>query len=289
MSKLHEKSFFVKKEVLSMKYDIWIGGNKLDLDRKQCITSLSLKETDSGSSSAVINVLDPDLVFINDNIYIEDKKIKIKMWWEGHSYKHTFDGYIVAVDIDFPESGVPSLTINCMDATYKMNTKKKNKVYKKKTSAQVVQAICKSYGYKCIVESGYKFPKQDSISQSSQTDIEFITKLAGEEVHPFTARLNGNTFHYVKKGKLEKEDMMNLKYRVFPFDIISFSPRINTIEKEISKGKTDTKKKSASKSETTGTGKNTSLDSSKGDKSTGKNSKNSYTYNNDGTWTHNKK
>ena len=228
---------------LSPMYNLWIAGTKISVAKKKYITQIKTVETDEGSDSAEISISDPKMVFINDNIYTENRKVKIKMGFRGFTYRHTFNGYITNVDIDFPENGVPTLNITCMDNTYRMNKKKKNRTFKKKTNAQIVRTICKSYGFKCVRESGYKFEKH-TVSQSDQTDIEFITKLAQDEVHPFTATLVGNTFYYVKRGKLDKTPKQTLRYRKYPNDIISFSPSINTETKELTSGSTKKKNKS---------------------------------------------
>ena len=251
--------------VRAMYYDVWIGGIKLGLDRKECITQISISETVSGSDSCTLQVSDPDLKFISDNIYQENKKVKVSMGWYGYKYRVTFNGYICAIDINFDSDGIPKMTIVCMDNTYRMNKKKTTKTFKKKTSAQIVKSIVKKYGFKCVVQSGYKFTKQDSIQQSDQTDIEFITSLANGETHPFTACLVGKTFYYVKMGKLDKKADKSLTYRDYPSDIISFSPQINTETIEVRSGSTNTKKKKSNTSKGSG-GVNDNPDSSKQDK-----------------------
>ena len=243
------KSSVVRK----MSWDVWVGGEKLGMSRKSCIESITIKETVEGSDSAVLNIADPNLEFIDDNIYLEDKAVKICMYWVGYTYKVEFNGYITAIDIDFGSDGIPTLQITCMDNTYRMNKKKVNKTFKKKTSAQVVQSICKKYGYKCVIQSGYKFTQQKTISQSNQSDIELITRLAQDETYPFTACLVGSTFYYVKQGKLSDTPKCSLTYRDYPNDIISFSPQINTETIESSTGSTNTgKKKSNTATEKTG-------------------------------------
>lgn len=237
---------------LSPVYNLWIAGNKIGIKKKKYITQIKTVETDEGADSAEISISDPKMTFINDNIYTENRKVKIKIGFRGYSYRYTFNGYISNVDIDFPETGIPTLVLTCMDNTYRMNKKKKNKTFKKKTNAQIVKSICKTYGFKCVVQSGYKFEKH-TVSQSNQTDIEFITKLAQDEVHPFTATLVGDTFYYVKRGKLNKTPKQTLRYRKYPHDIISFSPSINTDTKELSSG--TTKKKDKSQSVSTGSSK----------------------------------
>ena len=136
------------------------------------------------------------------------------------------------------------------------------------TSAEVVTQIMQNYGFEVVVEEDYEFKKQETITQSQQTDIEFIQKLASEEVYPFSARLMGTKFYYVKKGHLADE-VMTLTYKKFPHDIISFSPKI-TKEDATNKDQTtisaDNKMvtKTASKSSNKGSSKKSSSSSSKG-------------------------
>ena len=240
-------SSYKQGEMLAILYDVWISGTKLDIDKKACITSIEIKETVEGSDVATIQIEDPEFLYIEDAIFIEDNTIKIKLGWDSTTYRVEFQGYISAIDIDFNSEGSPSLTISCMDNTHVMNRKKKSNTFNNCTSADVVKKIVKSYGYTCVIDSNYSFTKQETITQSNQTDIDFITKLAGDEVHPFTARLVGNTFYYVKMGKLQTPKM-TLTYRKYPHEIISFSPKINKESKqvEISSSSVNTSNKSVS-------------------------------------------
>ena len=271
-------SKYKQGEVLAIVYDVWISGTKLGMNKKSCINSISIKETVEGSDSATIQISDPEFLYIEDNIFIEDNSIKIKLGWSNTTYRVTFNGYISAIDINFDSDGIPKLTITCMDNTHVMNRKKKNETYKNCTSAEVVKKIVQGYGYSCVVDSSYSFKRQETITQSNQTDIDFITKLAGDEVYPFTARLVGNTFYYVKMGKLETPKM-SLTYKKYPHEVISFTPKINKESKqvEISGASVDTSSKSVSSS--TGTVKSDSGSSTKNGSSSSKSSSGGYTYN----------
>ena len=270
-------SKYKQGEVLAIVYDVWISGTKLGMNKKACINSISIKETVEGSDSATIQISDPEFLYIEDNIFIEDNSIKIKLGWSNTTYRVTFNGYISAIDINFDSDGIPKLTITCMDNTHVMNRKKKNETYKNCRSAEVVKKIVQGYGYSCVVDSSYSFKRQETITQSNQTDIDFITKLAGDEVYPFTARLVGNTFYYVKMGKLETPKM-SLTYKKYPHEVISFTPKINKESKqvEISGASVDTSSKSVSSS--TGTVKSDSGSSTKNGIASSKSSSGGYTY-----------
>ncbi len=240
-------SDYTQGQVFSIAYNVWISGTRLKMEKKQCIQSIEIVETVEGADTAKIVISDPEFLFIEDNIFVEENTVKIMLGWDNTTYRVTFNGYISAIDIDFPSDGIPVVTVNCLDNTHVMNRAKKDKTFNNMTSADVVKQICAQYGYSCVVESGYTFAKQETITQSNQTDIDFITKLAGDEVHPFTARLVGNTFYYVKKGKLETP-VMTLTYKKYPHTVVSFSPKINkeTRKEEIKSSKVTTTDKSVS-------------------------------------------
>lgn len=280
-------SKYKQGDVLAIVYDVWISGTKLGTSKKACINSISIKETVEGSDVATLQVTDPEFLFIEDNIFLEDNSIKIKLGWDNTTHRVEFQGYISAIDINFDNTGCPKLTVTCMDNTHIMNRAKKNNTFKNCTSADVVKKIVQSYGYTCVVDNNYSFTIQETITQSNQSDIDFITKLAGDEVYPFTARLVGNTFYYVKKGKLETPKM-TLTYKKYPHEVISFSPKINKESKQVEiKGSSiNTSDKSVTNS--TGTTDSGSGSASENGSSSSKSSSGGYTYNPaTKTWTKN--
>lgn len=259
-------------DVLAITYDVWISGTKLNMTKKACIESIEIKETVDKSDSATLRVYDPSFLYIEDDIFVQDNPITIKLGWSNTTYRVEFSGYISALDIDFPENGIPMLMLTCMDETHTMNREKKSNTYSNKTRADVVKEIVTSYGYTCVIDDTYEFTVEETITQSDQTDIDFIQKLAGEEVYPFTARLVGNTFYYVKKGTLG-DSVMTLTYLKHPHDIISFNAKINKESKKVK-----------IKSSTMNTGEK-SITSTEGSKDTGSGSftdtstpKSGYTY-----------
>ena len=263
--------------ILSIVYDVWISGTKMGIDKKECINSIEIKETVDGADTATIQITDPEFLYIEDDIFLEDNTIKIKLGWSNTTYRETFEGYISAIDIDFNSNGCPKLTVTCMDKTHIMNRTKKDATFKNTTSANVVKQICKNYGYNVVVDSSYKFEVQETITQSHQTDIDFITKLANDEVYPFTARLVGNTFYYVKKGKLETPKM-TLTYKKYPHEVISFNPKINKETKQVEIKSSSINTSNKSTSNTTGKVDSRSGSSSSNGSSSSKKSSGGYTY-----------
>ena len=230
--------------VLSCYWNVYINGSLLGISKKKYIESIEIEELCDGSDVCTLTINDPDFVFIQDNIFVEESTISIRIGWHGDTHRITFDGYISALDLNFPENGFPILSIFCLDNTHIMNRKKKDRTWESVTRAEVVQKIAMEYGFKCVVESGYIFKTETSISQSGMTDIEFCEYLAGEERDPFMCKLINDTLYYVKKGIL-KDATASLGYRKSSFDIISFKPQINkeTKKEEVSSSDINTNDK----------------------------------------------
>lgn len=225
-------------EVLSCYYNIHINGSPLSDDRRKCLESVSTEELDDGSNTCTIVVNDPEFVYIEDNIFIEEATIYVEIGWWGETHRETFFGYISAIDINFPESGSPQLTIFCLDNSHIMNRKKKTRSWDNVTRAEVVKKIAAEYGFKCVIQSGYSSTKEDTISQSGVTDIEFCENLAGEERDLYKCKLIGDTIYYVKKGILA-DPTATVHYKKGDYDVVSFSPKINKETRQESIDKAD--------------------------------------------------
>lgn len=210
-------------------YQIYIGGKELDDFRYSMIDNVIFEDNASGSDLLTIKVTDPDFIFINDDIFIEEKKVKFIGGYYGNS-RVMFEGYISVVDIDFPETGAPTLTINCMDNTHLMNRVKKKKTWSNTTRAKVAREIFQEYGFKTVIEDSGTVV--ETINQSSETDINFLISLANEEVDPYLVYVEGNTGYFVKKKILEKQQAV-LDYRDGQMNILSFSPTINKETKQV--------------------------------------------------------
>lgn len=231
-------------EVLSCYYTVHINGKELSKDRRECLASISLDDLDDGSNTCTIVVNDPEFLYIEDNIFIEEATVFVEFGWWGETHRETFFGFISAVDISFPDNGFPQLSIFCLDNSHIMNRKKKTRSWDNVRRADVVKKIAAEYGFKCVIQSGYSSPKEDTISQSGVTDIEFLENLAGEERDLYKCKLIGDTIYYVKKGIL-KSPSATVSYKKGTFDVINFTPKINkeTRQEEVEKSDINTNNK----------------------------------------------
>lgn len=239
------------EKVLACIWSVAINGVGLDLQRKRCINSLQIATNCDGSDVATLGIVDKNMEYINDNIFVEDATIAITMMFVGTTDKITFNGYISAIDIDFPEEGMPNITLTCLDNSHVMNRTKKKRSWDNVTRLQVAQKIAAEYGFKFEGETSYAGKKEDTISQSNETDIDFLESLAGQEDELYMCKLVGTTLRYKKKGILSTP-VMTVNYKQYPYEVKSFSPRINkeTMQDESSASDvaTDTKKTDDAKS-----------------------------------------
>lgn len=213
-------------------YDMTLNGSDLTTKQRSCINAVNIMHSSKGADTMTVNVTDPDFVYINDDIFVDDVSITADVYFLNNNTKDSFSGFISAIDITFPEDGNPTLVLNCIDETYRMTRGKKKRSWTNITSAAVVQAIAAEYGYQCVTEAGYAFETQETVAQDNTTDADFIDKLAQDEIEDFMFKLVGNTLYYVKHAVIG-EPSTYLYYRSNDYSVKSFSPQINKETKKV--------------------------------------------------------
>lgn len=227
--------------LINWSYTISISGKELGDEFLPYIQRVHLRKVSNGSSLLTIVVEDADYNFISEDLFIEEADIKFVGRIEGK--KHEFDGYISLVDVNFPEQGTPSLTLNCMDTSHLMNAENKTRNWEGKRLDEVARDIAKDYGLKVDAD---KLGSKQNFSQSSQSDIKFLTESAKSlyDVEAY-CKVIGDTLILKKKNVIAKP-METISYREKDFKLKSFRPRIDktTVKKEITKTDVDISSKS---------------------------------------------
>lgn len=209
-------------------YCIYINGVELDEYRMNMLESIVFEDTSSGSDLLTLTFYDPDLVLLSDNIFVQHCNVSfIGGWYKGDTVK--FEGFISVIDIDFPENGTPSITLNCMDNTHIMNVEKKKRTWENTKVSTVASQIFREYGFKAVVDDTGDI--EENISQSD-TDIKFLIQQASDQYENFIVYVEGTTGYFVKKPNLGTAQA-TLQYREGNGDLISFSPRINKQTKQL--------------------------------------------------------
>lgn len=215
-------------ELLTPYYQLYINGREIDELRYSMIDTIDFEDNSSGSDLLKITISDPDLILLSDNIFVEDVRIHFKGGWYRGAMTE-FTGYISQIEVDFPDNGVPTLTINCMDNTYIMNTEKKQRTWENTKVSDVAKQIFRENGLTPHVDDTGS--RQDSISQND-TDIKFLISLADEQVANYIVYVEGTHGYFVKKPVIANPQK-TLSYRQDDGDLLSFQPSINKYTKQV--------------------------------------------------------
>lgn len=221
------------KDIIRCAFGLTINNKQMGEDMLTKVTDISVDLEVGVPDSITITINDIEGKFIEDEIIVKEAPIVCSViLHDTEECMYYFSGFISAIDIKFTEGFVPVMELHCMDETHRANKEKKKRSWSNKTSAQVVQEICKEYGWKCYVEPSYPFPVQSSITQNDKTDLEFLKELANDELDLFVANLvtekdGKSTMYYVIEGFIDKKNAVQLEYGETPYDIISFSPQLN--------------------------------------------------------------
>lgn len=226
----------MSSEIIQQYFKLYIGGYSLDESWMELVQTVTYEDVDTGSDLVTIVMADPKLEVLNSPyIFKEDQAVTL-IGGLYNNFRTLFNGYISVIDVDYPESGCPQVTIHCMDNTHLMNREKKSRTWKDKTKGDVITEIISAYGFTAVVDD--TGDKEDSITQSDQTDAEFLTQLAKDMIDPFIFFMEGNEGHFVKKEILDTPQTI-LTYRDDDFNLLSFSPRITKEQKQIKVSKSN--------------------------------------------------
>lgn len=251
MSKYSDSSY------TSIYYDITIDGKPLNPFVSTLVEEIVYEDTSTGSDLVSITIHDPDYAIIGDKSIVRSTPCKVVGGFL-HDYRTWVNGYISAVDIDFPAEGTPVLTVHVMDKSYIMNRVERKKVYKNVTYKDVASKIAKTYGLAFEGDtSGQGSKKHETITQSYETDIQFLIGLASEIGYLVYVDSGKNKLYFKDKEKyIANKAWATIWYRKPPFDIISFRPRIIQADQleEIEENDIDNKSKEETKAKSTNDG-----------------------------------
>lgn len=243
---------------------IYFDGWLLPDSITKLVTDITLDQAIDGFDQCTLKFNDPDYSLLGDNYFIKDTQVEVRMYIypsdssEARYFK--FFGCISAIDLSFPESGVPSISITCIDyyshwlnrftRSFTLSGSSFSKGYV--TNADVINHIC-NQRWKGLnppkIQGGYYYRREDSISESKSTDITFMQGLAKKEVYPFYCKFitesNGKTYLYYKKKGILSTPITDLYYKSGDCTIRSFSPQINkeTVKANITEANVNLKNK----------------------------------------------
>jgi len=215
---------------LSQHCSIWIDGEELPDGMMEYVEQIRHKDKAHGANTVTIDIVDPNYVFIASAIITEYKEMRFEGGWEGDEIQ--FEGYISVIDIDYPVNGKPIISLKCLDKTHLMNRKKRKRSWDSAKVSDVVEEVVSEYGFEMEIEETEE--EEDDISQSEQTDAEFIQQLAENTLDgDYIMDMRGETF-YFKERNFDQPQSWEAHYKQEDLQLKEFSPRINK-EKKLEK------------------------------------------------------
>lgn len=255
--------------VVQPMYRITRNGKQLDAWMYKMITRVSFKESkgEGANESLTIDFADPEFQVMDGGYFVEKKtKIKVEMGYvDGKDFGAVFSGRVEEVTNDYPRSGMVTLKIVAHDTAYRMSESEHSKTWKGKTYSDIVKAIFKKYGIKCVVNSTTsicprtKNGKPTHIVQSAMSDLDFVQACASKCHYTLKIDALANKAWFVKdKAKIKKSTVIaTVDYKEGNEALRAFRPKFNDYKKamkvnasniNISKGKTVSTKKKKKKS-----------------------------------------
>lgn len=222
--------------VFSHQYKVVINGKELNELQSRMLQDIVVEQTVLSSSNAQVIFKDPEYSIIDTQIFTEDSTLQIFIGLDNKSIVEVFDGFISAIDLDFPSSGSVEVVLHCMDISHIMNREPKNRIFKDKTTSQIISSICSEYGLKSEIKSTTK--KYATITQHEQTDLELIRSLVNDELELLIFYIENGTV-FLKKRAIVDTSKFTFNYKTEDCSILSFKPRITKEVKRIKLEKSD--------------------------------------------------
>lgn len=193
------------------------------------VVNLEYVESDYKSDTLSVVIEDKDYQLISQTL--KGKKVYSKFGYQQKVLE--FSGHIAKVSPSFKKS--VAVTLFCMDGSYRLSQVEKSRTWTNCRRCDVARKIAIENGLTPVIIAEGKI--QEKISQVSETDMQFLQKLAEEETKDtiglkFSAGINQIMYIAKVKGEklyfhprnLDSESLRTLWYNINDCSIISLSP-----------------------------------------------------------------
>lgn len=202
------------------------GGGTYDLSGD--IASFTLDEAEGRPDHLTVQVPDPYKVF--SHAFQEGMEVQVDL---GTTQDHAivFRGRIHQADADFPQDGVPTLTLHAHDRAMQMGLRPRNRVWRDVRLDQVVRTIAQSHGFARadVRVDGNPLFDGNGIRQQDETDLAFLLRLAENwACQMYVAPEDGDVLRFISQRNVMSElQQVTLYYGRcgVPDRLLDFQPR----------------------------------------------------------------
>jgi hypothetical protein len=211
-------------------FEIQINGKEIPERYYDMIQEVTYEDHETGSDTATIVATDPYHYFIDDPDIIKGAKVRIRGGWKG-DLDTWLDGYISLVDLEFPETGSPTITITCMDQSFLLDRNNVTCKYTKLTVVGLAKIIAAKYKMKFVYDgpSVSKLENHDEISQADESDLKLLLRMIDDDELGLKVQ-NGTIYLWNIYGNVTAQD--DLYWKEYPFNLRSFSSRLVIADKK---------------------------------------------------------
>ncbi|MFC0597819.1 phage late control D family protein [Streptomyces palmae] len=200
------------------------------------VGSVSVTEDDRQADSASLTLLDPLMVYA-DGLF-EGSVAEVDLGYtEPDQHAMLIRATITKVEVSYPDSGVPSVSLKGEDRSISMGLVERKKVWRDRTVTDIVRAVAEPYGFARVEASLTPDPLVDSrpIAQDGKTDLAFLQELAKNHHAKCFVELDESeqeVLYFIPERRvvrLRRPDTLVLRYREGPgSNLISFSPSFDS-------------------------------------------------------------
>ncbi len=216
-------------------FRITIGNKELPGWMHDLIEEVRYEDVASGARVCTVTINDPLMKLVDNKLFVQNAPFKLIGGYQGWS-EEKMRGFISTVDYQFPDDGTPQLVLNILDYSQIFNREKITRNWKNMSRFDIVKKICQEYG---MVYKGqwtdWSGKVEEDITQSEQTDMQFIQQLA-EDIN-FLISVSHDMLWFIEKA-YEDKPYVAYMYRgrnplqpIYGFDIISADIRVVVKEK----------------------------------------------------------
>lgn len=173
-------------------FEIIINGQSFRYGRNVDVMSVSITETINQADSFSITVREHnpkpgrfasgDLAWLDNNLFDEGNQIEIELGYQNNRAVK-LKGHIMGMNVNFPESGAPTLTVRGYSLYHQLHRKKRRKPFDAKTDSGIAREIAGALGLRPDVkEVDMQHPLVSPIGTSYAAILEERAKRLNFEV-----------------------------------------------------------------------------------------------------------
>ena len=223
-----------------------IEGTRLSRDLTDRLVAFVYEDHETALDLLEITLADPYLQCLDDPLFQEGHDLRVRFGY-ADQLSSTKVGVIKEISYDFPETGVPTITLKAYDKGCKLSAEQVQRVWERAggiRASDIATAIAQEHGLTPVVTTTVdRFPR---LHQSKQSDAQWLASLAktaraveGKGTTGFAFYVEGEELHFHPRG-LEQPPVMALEYFTDRHGVLrSFRPSTHT-QGEATRGQSTT-------------------------------------------------